>query len=278
MHASKPRSSTTHAHFAAEPAIPITRAPCIFAIWPAIEPTPLAAADTRNVSPGCGHATRKHADVGGDADVAERAEHVGELDRLGHHRDRRERVRLHDAVLLPAREVHERPAERIFLRVVGLDDHADAVRAHALPDRDARHVVAALVEPPADRRVDAEVAHLEERFTLAERGHVGLGDVEAVLRHRADRTAGENDLTIPARVHEARTVPAARILTLEAVRERGRVNELPVEVDDLTPEWMSDAMDADVDSVTVLDRHSGTTGRAHLALTGSSRAFRHRCS
>ncbi len=43
---------------------------------------------------------------------------------------------------------------------------------------------------------------------------------------------------------------------------------LPVEVDDLTPEWMSDAMDADVTSVTVLDRHSGTTGRAHLALTG----------
>ena len=44
--------------------------------------------------------------------------------------------------------------------------------------------------------------------------------------------------------------------------------ELPLEVDDLTPEWMSDAMDADVDTVTVLDRHSGTTGRAHLALTG----------
>ena len=46
--------------------------------------------------------------------------------------------------------------------------------------------------------------------------------------------------------------------------------ELPLEVDDLTPEWMSDAMDADVDTVTVLDRHSGTTGRAHLALTGDA--------
>src|SRR6185369_16885436 len=46
---------------------------------------------------------------------------------------------------------------------------------------------------------------------------------------------------------------------------------LPVEVDDLTPEWMSDAMDTDVTSVTVLDRHSGTTGRAHLALTGDPR-------
>ena len=46
------------------------------------------------------------------------------------------------------------------------------------------------------------------------------------------------------------------------------MSRLPVEVDELTPEWMSDAMDADVTSVTVLDRHSGTTGRAHLALTG----------
>ena len=46
------------------------------------------------------------------------------------------------------------------------------------------------------------------------------------------------------------------------------MSELPLEVDDLTPEWMSEAMDADVTSVTLLDRHSGTTGRAHLALTG----------
>ena len=46
---------------------------------------------------------------------------------------------------------------------------------------------------------------------------------------------------------------------------------LPVEVDDLTPAWMSDAMDTDVTSVTVLDRHSGTTGRAHLALGGDPR-------
>jgi hypothetical protein len=43
---------------------------------------------------------------------------------------------------------------------------------------------------------------------------------------------------------------------------------IPLEVDELTPEWLSDAMDAEVTSVTVLDRHSGTTGRAHLALTG----------
>lgn len=46
---------------------------------------------------------------------------------------------------------------------------------------------------------------------------------------------------------------------------------LPVEVSELTPEWLSEAMDADVTTVTVLDRHSGTTGRAHLALTGDPR-------
>ena len=97
-----------------------------------------------------------------------------QLDVLGHHRDRRERVRLHDAVLLPAGEVHERAPERILVGVVRLDDDADTVRAHGLADRDAGHVVAALVEPAADRRVDAEVAHLEQRFALAELGHVGL--------------------------------------------------------------------------------------------------------
>ena len=43
---------------------------------------------------------------------------------------------------------------------------------------------------------------------------------------------------------------------------------LPVEVEELTPAWLSEAMDAEVTAVTVLDRHSGTTGRAHLALTG----------
>jgi hypothetical protein len=45
---------------------------------------------------------------------------------------------------------------------------------------------------------------------------------------------------------------------------------LPVEVDELTPAWLSEAMDANVATVTVLDRHSGTTGRAHLALTGDA--------
>jgi thiamine kinase-like enzyme len=43
---------------------------------------------------------------------------------------------------------------------------------------------------------------------------------------------------------------------------------LPLEVDELTPAWLSDALDTDVDAVTVLDRHSGTTGRARLALSG----------
>jgi len=85
-----------------------------------------------------------------------------------------------------------------------------------------------------------------------------LRRLEAIRGDRADRAAGENDLAITTRAHEALTV----------IGSFASVPELPVEVDDLTPEWMSDAMDADVTSVTVLDRHSGTTGRAHLALTG----------
>ena len=43
---------------------------------------------------------------------------------------------------------------------------------------------------------------------------------------------------------------------------------IPIELTDLTPAWLSDALEADVSSVTVLDEHSGTTGRARLALTG----------
>ncbi len=46
---------------------------------------------------------------------------------------------------------------------------------------------------------------------------------------------------------------------------------LPVDVDDLTAAWMAEAMGADVTAVKVLDCHSGTTGRAHLALTGDPR-------
>ena len=140
--------------------------------------------------------------------MAQRAEHVGELHGFGNHRDRRERVRLDHAVLLPAGEVHEGAAERILLGIVGLDDHADTVRAHAFTDRDTRHVVAALLEPPANRRIDAEVSHLQQRFALAERGHIGLRNIEARLRHRANRPARENDLTVATRAHEPRTVPA----------------------------------------------------------------------
>jgi len=41
---------------------------------------------------------------------------------------------------------------------------------------------------------------------------------------------------------------------------------IPVDVDDLTPEWLGHAMGRDVRAVEVLDRHSGTTGRARLAV------------
>ena len=45
-------------------------------------------------------------------------------------------------------------------------------------------------------------------------------------------------------------------------------SSIPVELTDLNAAWLSDALEADVTSVTVLDEHSGTTGRARLALTG----------
>ena len=122
----------------------------------------------------------QHTHVRGDPDVPERAEHVGELHPFRHHRDRRERVRGHDAVLLPAREVHEGTPEWILLGVVGLDDHPDAVGPYALADRDSGHVVAALVEPAADRGVDAEIPHFEQRLAVGERRHVALRDVETI--------------------------------------------------------------------------------------------------
>lgn len=43
---------------------------------------------------------------------------------------------------------------------------------------------------------------------------------------------------------------------------------LPMEVDDLTVEWCSRALGCEVTAVDVVDRHSGTTGRARLALEG----------
>jgi len=144
----------------------------------------------------------EHADVRSDADVAEHAEHVGEHDAFGQHRDRWERVRLDDAVLLPAGEVHEGAAERILVGIVGLHDDAHAVRPHALADRDARHVVAALVEPAPDRRIDAEVPHLEQGFALAELGHVAHRRLEARFGHRARRAAREHDLVVAPRAQD----------------------------------------------------------------------------
>jgi len=50
--------------------------------------------------------------------------------------------------------------------------------------------------------------------------------------------------------------------------------KIPVEVGDLTPEWLTDALQAHapgavVEAVSVLDTSSGTTGRARLGLTSS---------
>ena len=45
---------------------------------------------------------------------------------------------------------------------------------------------------------------------------------------------------------------------------------LPVEVHDLTAQWFSDVFDREVAEATVIDRSSGTTGRARVALHGDA--------
>ncbi len=45
---------------------------------------------------------------------------------------------------------------------------------------------------------------------------------------------------------------------------------LPVEVSDVTPEWLGAVLGVEVTGVEVLDRHSGTTGRARVGVTYAS--------
>ena len=42
---------------------------------------------------------------------------------------------------------------------------------------------------------------------------------------------------------------------------------IPTQVDELTPKWFSEILDAEISAVEVLDSHTGTTGRAHVRLT-----------
>jgi aminoglycoside phosphotransferase (APT) family kinase protein len=44
--------------------------------------------------------------------------------------------------------------------------------------------------------------------------------------------------------------------------------KIPASVEDLTPDWFSEALDIQVESVDILDAHSGTTGRIRVGLTG----------
>jgi hypothetical protein len=45
---------------------------------------------------------------------------------------------------------------------------------------------------------------------------------------------------------------------------------IPSTVDEITPAWLSAALDADVSAVEVIDAHSGTTGRAKIGVTGAA--------
>jgi hypothetical protein len=40
---------------------------------------------------------------------------------------------------------------------------------------------------------------------------------------------------------------------------------IPVDVDDVTPEWLGSVLDADVQRVDIVDKHSGTTGRVRVS-------------
>src|SRR3954469_19731360 len=44
---------------------------------------------------------------------------------------------------------------------------------------------------------------------------------------------------------------------------------IPLDVADLTAEWFTEILGRDVETVDLLDHHSGTTGRAHVALRGA---------
>lgn len=44
---------------------------------------------------------------------------------------------------------------------------------------------------------------------------------------------------------------------------------IPVDIDDLSPAWFTEALDADVTGAEVVDAHSGTTGRARVRLEGA---------
>ena len=48
----------------------------------------------------------------------------------------------------------------------------------------------------------------------------------------------------------------------------------PTDVDELTPRWFSEILDADISAVEVLDAHTGTTGRARVRLTAARRSPR----
>src|SRR5262245_17004200 len=72
------------------------------------------------------------------------------------------------------------------------------------------------------------------------------------------------------------TIPTARLARTICLFVRGATARtiagrpsltpvLPLDVADLTPAWFAEILERDVESVDLLDHHSGTTGRAHVA-------------
>ena len=195
MHASNPSSSTTHLHLVGPPAMPTTSCAAQLPIWPAIDPTPPAAADTRNVSPGCGWATsvtpryavRPTCPM--TLSVSSSSTFSSTIVTGRNSSAASTRYCCHPTIAMMARPSGNRS-------VVGRDHDADAVRPDRLTDLDRRQVVAALVEPTADRGIDADVLDREERFARTELGHRSLNDLEAVLGDQTVRSGAQDDLTV----------------------------------------------------------------------------------
>ena len=88
-----------------------------------------------------------------------------------------------------------------------------------------------------------------------------VGPTVAEIAQPLDRAAREAERgAAEGREREVAARPRARIVSASP--------SLPVELDELSAPWFASVLDRDVTEATVIDRSSGTTGRAQVALRG----------
>jgi hypothetical protein len=132
-------------------------------------------------------------EVRGHAGHAERAE----VDRQGN----QPRVDLHHALAVGERVLlHAEPSGHHIahgeFRVARLHHLAGAARAHHLADRHRPDVRLALVHPAPHRRVERQVAHLDEDLPLARIGHRLVRDLPVARLGQPDWTRREPHLPV----------------------------------------------------------------------------------